>query len=76
MFSQKKFDLFSGRKKQVDFFVIFKSRSASSMAKRNILHEFFLPDVSKLFTVVSDQAFSILPMIFPVVLLEDVIVED
>ncbi len=33
--------------------------------------------MSKLFTVVSDQAFSILPMIFfSVVLLEDVIVED
>jgi hypothetical protein len=35
-----------------------------------------LPDAPKLFIVVSDQAFSILPMIFPVVLLEDVIVED
>ena len=35
-----------------------------------------LPDVPKLFIVVSDQAFSIFPMIFSVVLLEDVIVED
>ncbi len=78
-FSQKRFDLPAAGKsrwiivKEANssqwlgktsgfFFVVFKSRSA--FFKRNILHEFFLPDVSKLFTVVSDQAFSILPMIF------------
>ena len=66
----------SGRKKQVDFsqrlgktsrfffLVVFKSRSAFSKWQRETTLWVFLPDVSKLFTVVSDQAFSILPMIF------------
>jgi len=46
------------------------------MANGNILYNFSF-DVPKLFIVVSDQAFSILLMIFfPVDLLEDVIVED
>jgi len=62
-FSQKKFDLLSGREKQVDFSSLSpKAGRCFQMAKGSILYNFF--DVSKLFTVVSDQAFSILPMIF------------
>ncbi len=54
------------RKNKSIFFVVFKSRSAFSKknGKERHHYEFSLPDVSKLFTVVSDQAFSILPMIF------------
>ena len=63
-FSQKKFDLLSGREKQVDFSSLFpKAGRCFQMAKGNILYNFF-SDVPKLFIVVSDQAFSILLMIF------------
>ncbi len=56
----------AARKNRLIFFVVFKSRSAFSVAKRNILHEFFfqMGRGLKLFIVISDQAFSILPMIF------------
>jgi len=63
-FSQKKFDLLSGREKQVDFSSLSpKAGRCFQMAKGNILYNFF-SDVPKLFIVVSDQAFSILLMIF------------
>ncbi len=63
-FSQKKFDLLSSREKQVDFSSLSpKAGRCFQMAKGSIPYNFF-SDVSKLFTVVSDQAFSILPMIF------------
>jgi len=63
-FSQKKFDLLSGREKQVDFSSLSpKAGRCFQMAKGNILYNFFF-DVPKLFIVVSDQAFSILLMIF------------
>ena len=63
-FSQKKFDLLSGREKQVDFSSLSpKADRCFQMANGNILYNFF-SDVPKLFIVVSDQAFSILLMIF------------
>ncbi len=79
----------SGRKKQVDrCSSTFKKevedfsqrlgKTGLSGKEKHSLWVFFsqMRRRLKLFTVVSDQAFSILPMIFSVVLLEDVIVED
>ena len=64
-FSQKKFDLLSGREKQVDFFSLSpKADRCFQMANGNILYNFSSLDVPKLFIVISDQAFSILLMIF------------
>jgi hypothetical protein len=61
--TSKRLILHSGWEKQVDFSSFFpKAGRRVQMANGNIL--IILPDVPKLFIVVSDQAFSILPMIF------------
>jgi len=63
-FFRRSFNLLSGREKQVDFSSLSpKAGRCFQMAKGNILYNFF-SDVPKLFIVVSDQAFSILLMIF------------